>query len=159
QLVASDIYEAGFAALQARFGPAGARPAATLARPQPSLSEPLAAPAAQPPLPAGILESRAIVVERYGGPGGMGPPLGRVPPPGPGEVRLRHSAIGVNFIDIYCRTGFYRLLQPPGILGMEAAGTVIEVGPGVTHLRAGDRVVYACEPVGAYVETRTMPAQ
>ena len=47
-----------------------------------------------------------------------------VPPPGPGEVRLRHTAIGVNFIDIYCRTGYFRLLTPPGVPGMEAAGVV-----------------------------------
>ena len=81
-----------------------------------------------------------------------------VPPPGPGEVRLRHTAIGVNFIDIYCRTGFFRLLTPPGVPGMEAAGIVTDVGEGVAHLRAGDRIVYACAPVGAYAEVRTIDA-
>ena len=88
----------------------------------------------------------------------MRPATVRVPPPGPGEVRLRQTAIGVNFIDIYCRTGFLKLLRPPGVPGMEAAAVVTDVGPGVTHLRPGDRVAYACEPVGAYAELRTMAA-
>ena len=158
RLVAGDIYEAGFAALQTRFGAAETRPLPTLARPPQAELETVAARAGAAPLPAGVLESRAIVVERYGGPEVMVPAVVRVPPPGPGEVRLRHSAIGVNFIDVYCRTGFFTLLQPPGIPGMEGAGTVIDVGPGVTHLQPGDRVVYACEPVGAYVQIRTMPA-
>jgi NADPH:quinone reductase-like Zn-dependent oxidoreductase len=64
--------------------------------------------------------------------------------------------MGVNFIDIYCRTGFLKLLRPPGIPGMEAAAVVTDVGPGVTDFRPGDRVAYACEPVGAYSELRTM---
>jgi NADPH:quinone reductase-like Zn-dependent oxidoreductase len=80
------------------------------------------------------------------------------PPPGPGEVRLRHGAIGVNYIDVYCRTGFFRLLTPPGVPGMEAAGTILDVGTGVRGLSPGDRVAYACEPVGAYAGIRTMPA-
>lgn len=162
RLVAEDIYEAGFAALRVRFGaPEGRSPPSSVRRPQPAAFETSAAPAvaaAAAALPAGVLECRAIVVERYGGPEAMVPATVRVPPPGPGEVRLRHSAIGVNFIDIYCRTGFFTLLTPPGIPGMEAAGTVVDVGAGVSHLRPGDRVVYACEPVGAYAQIRTMPA-
>ena len=158
RLVANDIYQAGFAALQTRFGAAETRPLPALVRPPKAELETMAARAGAAPLPAGVLESRAIVVERYGGPEVMVPAVVRVPPPGPGEVRLRHSAIGVNFIDVYCRAGFFTLLQPPGIPGMEGAGTVIDVGPGVTHLQPGDRVVYACEPVGAYVQIRTMPA-
>lgn len=158
QMVAEDIYEAGFTALQRHFGvPAAARPSPGLAPPAPvETAAPRTAAAAAAPV--STLESLAIVVERYGGPEVMARAVVRVPPPGPGEVRLRHAAIGVNFIDIYCRTGFFSLLRPPGIPGMEAAGTVIDIGPGVTHLQPGDRVVYACEPVGAYTEMRTMPA-
>jgi NADPH:quinone reductase-like Zn-dependent oxidoreductase len=158
RLVAGDIYEAGFAALQRHFGTPAARP---IRAPEPMPPERVET-AAQPAAAArqdGAAESRAILVERYGGPEVMRPVTVRVPPPGPGELRLRHAAIGVNFIDIYCRTGFFSLLQPPGIPGMEAAGTVIDVGLGVAHLRPGDRVVYACEPVGAYAEIRTMPAR
>jgi NADPH2:quinone reductase len=107
--------------------------------------------------PAAI-EARGIVVPRYGGAEVMEERVLSVPPPGPGEVRLRHTAIGVNFIDIYCRTGFFSLLTPPGVPGMEAAGVVTDVGEGVTHLQTGDRVVYACEPVGAYAEARTISA-
>src|SRR5690606_9945869 len=114
---------------------------------------PTAAPAS-----SASLDSRAILVEAYGGAEVMRPVVVKVPPPGRNEVRLRHTAIGVNFIDIYARTGFLRLLTPPGIPGMEAAGVVTDVGDGVAHLRPGDRVVYACEPVGAYAEVRTMDA-
>jgi NADPH:quinone reductase-like Zn-dependent oxidoreductase len=156
-MVAEDIYEAGFAALQRRFGAAAARPSGVLTRLPPAPAETVAL-RADAPASTGSLQARAIVVERYGGPEVMTPAVVSVPPPAPGEVRLRHSAIGVNFIDIYCRTGFFSLLRPPGIPGMEAAGTVIDVGAGVTHLQPGDRVVYACEPVGAYTEMRTMPA-
>jgi len=80
-------------------------------------------------------------------------------PPGPGQVRIRHTAIGVNFIDVYCRTGYFDLLRPPGAPGMEAAGVVIDVGSGVRHLSAGQRVGYACPPVGAYSTVRTMDAE
>ena len=78
--------------------------------------------------------------------------------PGPGEVRIRQTAIGVNYIDIYVRKGLYKMITPPAPLGMEAAGLVIDVGPEVTHVLPGDRVAYACPPVGAYVTVRTMPA-
>ncbi len=104
------------------------------------------------------MEARAIVVPNYGGAEVLETRTVAVPPPRAGEVRLRHTAIGVNFIDIYCRTGYFRLLTPPDVLGMEAAGVVVDVGEGVSHLRPGDRVVYACEPVGAYSEARTMDA-
>ena len=107
---------------------------------------------------AGAIEAQAIVVSRHGGPEVLVPATVSVPPPGPGEVRLRQTAIGVNYIDVYCRTGFFDLLQPPAVPGMEAAGVVVDVGPGVTHLAAGDRVAYACPPVGAYAAARTMDA-
>ena len=74
-----------------------------------------------------------------------------LPPPGAGEARVRHTAIGVNFIDIYHRTGLYKMPLPAG-LGMEAAGVVDSVGPGVTRVAPGDRVAYASGPAGAYSE-------
>jgi NADPH2:quinone reductase len=102
--------------------------------------------------------TRAIVVERYGGPEVLEFKEIALPAPGPGEVLIRHTAIGVNFIDVYCRTGFFDLLKPPGVPGMEAAGIVEAAGPGVS-LSPGDRVAYACPPVGAYAERRVMPAE
>lgn len=106
----------------------------------------------------GAIEAAAIVVSRHGGPEVLVPATVRVPPPGPGEVRLRQTAIGVNYIDVYCRTGYFDLLTPPAVPGMEAAGVVVDVGPGVTHLTPGDRVAYACPPVGAYAAARTIDA-
>src|SRR5436190_8425010 len=78
--------------------------------------------------------------------------------PGPGEVRLRHTAVGVNFIDVYHRTGLYPVPPPPFPLGTEACGVVEAVGSGVTGLTAGDRVAYATSPLGAYAEARLVPA-
>ncbi|HWQ38794.1 MAG TPA: quinone oxidoreductase [Burkholderiales bacterium] len=77
--------------------------------------------------------------------------------PGAGEVRVRHTAIGLNFIDTYHRSGLYPLPLPSG-LGLEAAGIVEAVGPGVAHVKAGDRVAYAGGAPGAYSEIRVMPA-
>ena len=77
--------------------------------------------------------------------------------PGDGQVRLRHTAVGLNFIDTYQRSGLYAMPLPSG-LGSEAAGVVEEVGPGVADLKPGDRVAYAGGPLGAYSETRVMPA-
>ncbi len=77
-------------------------------------------------------------------------------PPGPGQARVRHTAIGLNFIDVYTRTGLYPV-APPAILGVEAAGVVEEVGPGVTLVAPGDRVVYNGLP-GAYCTRRNAPA-
>jgi NADPH2:quinone reductase len=100
----------------------------------------------------------AIQVRQYGGPEQMQlteVPLGE---PGPGEIRIRHAACGVNFIDIYQRTGLYQ--NPlPLTLGMEGAGTVEAVGEGVTHLAPGDRAAYASQPPGAYSAARVMPAR
>lgn len=77
--------------------------------------------------------------------------------PGQGEVRIAHKAVGLNFIDVYQRTGLYPM-QLPHAMGMEAAGIVEAVGAGVTHLKAGDRVAYASQPPGAYAQARIMPA-
>jgi NADPH2:quinone reductase len=77
--------------------------------------------------------------------------------PGPGEARVRHHAIGLNYIDVYFRTGLYPQPLPAGI-GMEGAGVVEAIGAGVTEVKVGDRVAYACRPPGAYAEVRVMPA-
>ena len=77
--------------------------------------------------------------------------------PGPGEVRIRQTAVGLNFIDVYMRTGLYPLAQLPAVLGMEAAGVVVSVGEGVDGFAEGDRVAYCMMP-GAYAEERLIPA-
>lgn len=78
--------------------------------------------------------------------------------PGPGEVRIRHNAIGVNFVDIYHRTGLYPVPHFPIILGVEGAGFIEAVGDNVSDLKPGDRVAYAGLPIGAYASTRLLPA-
>jgi NADPH:quinone reductase len=80
-----------------------------------------------------------------------------LPAPAPGEARVVHSAVGLNFIDVYHRTGLYPLGLPSG-LGLEGAGVVEAVGSDVTEFKAGDRVAYAGGPVGAYAEARNIPA-
>ena len=77
--------------------------------------------------------------------------------PGPGEARIRHTAVGLNFVDIYNRSGVYPVQLPSG-LGSEGAGVVEEVGSGVTDLKVGDRVAYGASPLGAYAEERLIPA-
>ncbi len=77
--------------------------------------------------------------------------------PGPGQVRLRHTAVGLNYIDTYQRSGLYPMPLPSG-LGSEAAGVIEEIGSGVADLKPGDRVAYAGGPLGAYSEARVMPA-
>ena len=102
--------------------------------------------------------SLAVQIRQPGGPEELqivDVPVGE---PGPGEVRIRHHAIGLNFIDVYHRTGLYPL-PLPATIGMEGAGVVEAVGPGVTHLAVGDRVAYAGQPPGSYCERRVMPAQ
>jgi NADPH:quinone reductase len=78
--------------------------------------------------------------------------------PGPGQARVRHRAIGVNFVEVYHRTGLYPL-PLPSALGQEAAGVVEAVGDGVRHVKEGDRVAYANGPPGSYAELRLMPAE
>src|SRR5262245_43302843 len=105
-----------------------------------------------------VIRGPAIVIDRHGGPDELKSREVDAPPPGPGEARLRQTAVGVNYIDVYVRTGHYPLLAPPGTPGMEAAGVVIDIGEGVTGILPGDRVAYACPPVGAYATYRTMKA-
>ncbi|WP_397535604.1 quinone oxidoreductase family protein [Roseateles sp.] len=78
--------------------------------------------------------------------------------PGPGEIRIRHKALGLNYIDVYHRSGAYPLPLPAS-LGMEASGVIEAVGEGVTHLKVGDRAAYASQPPGAYCTARVMPAR
>lgn len=102
--------------------------------------------------------AKTVQITQPGGPEAMALvdlPLGD---PGEGEVRVRHHACGLNFIDVYQREGLYPLPMPHA-LGMEAAGVVEAVGAGVSHLKEGDRVAYASAPPGAYAEARVMPAK
>jgi NADPH2:quinone reductase len=104
------------------------------------------------------MTSKAVRIERHGGPEEMQLVDVQVGDPGPGEIRIRHKAIGLNFIDVYQRTGLYPFAMPLQ-LGMEASGVVEAVGEGVQHLRAGDRAAYASQPPGSYSELRVMPAK
>jgi NADPH:quinone reductase len=104
------------------------------------------------------LTSQTIVIEQFGGPEVMQLKTVTVGEPGPGEVRIAHKACGLNFIDVYQRTGLYPNPLPLH-LGMEAAGLVEAVGEGVNHLAVGDRVAYASNPPGAYSQRRVMPAR
>ena len=101
--------------------------------------------------------TQAIRISHTGGPEVMTLRSVDLPDPGPSEVRIRHTAIGVNFIDTYHRSGLYPVPLPSGI-GLEAAGIIETVGEGVTHLRAGDRVAYGNGPLGAYAEAVNAPA-
>ena len=100
----------------------------------------------------------AVRLKKQGGPEVMTFEEVEVPPPGAGEVTLRHTAVGLNFIDVYQRSGHYPLHLPSGI-GQEGAGVVTAVGPGVTTTKVGDRVAYASVPLGAYAEARNYPAE
>ena len=100
----------------------------------------------------------AIQIDQAGGPEQLKTVTVEVGDPGPGEIRVRHKAIGLNFIDVYQRSGLYPFPMPLR-LGMEASGVVEAVGDGVTHLKAGDRVAYASNPPGSYSEARVMPAK
>jgi NADPH2:quinone reductase len=104
------------------------------------------------------LTSLTVRVDRPGGPQEMHLVDLPVPDPGPGEIRIRHHACGLNFIDVYQRSGVYPLPMPLS-LGLEGAGVVEAVGPGVTHLNVGDRAAYAGGPPGAYCVQRVMPAK
>ena len=101
--------------------------------------------------------AKTAIIEEAGGPEAIQLVDWPVGEPGPGEVRIVHKAIGLNFIDVYQRTGLYPMALPHA-LGMEAAGVIDAIGDGVTHLAVGDRAAYAAMPPGAYCEARVMPA-
>lgn len=143
-MVAQGVYEAGFTNLRRYLDAERGRQGA---------------PAARAPS-GGAMPCRDVRVARYGGPEELEPAAGTALPPGPGEVRIRQAAVGVNFIDVYLRRGWIPGMLPlPGVPGMEAAGTVLDVGSGVTALAAGDRVAYLCAQPGAYRSVRTVAAQ
>ena len=177
-LVGKEVYEAGFDGVRRALGlspaagrgaPAGASSAygprtaaaASSSAPARAPSAPRSGPSghqAGGARPAGALEGEAMVLERHGGPEVLACAPTCAPPPGPGEIRIRHTAVGVNYIDVYCRTGYFDLVPPGGTPGLEAAGMVIDVGSGVRRLAPGQRVGYACPPPGAYATVRTMDA-
>jgi len=138
-MVGRGVYEAGFEGLR-RYLKDGRRPQA--ARPS----------------TAGEMTGQAVVLKAFGGTDRLVFESIAVPAPGPGEVRLRQQAIGVNFIDIYIRRGDYAMVTPPAAIGMEAGGTVIDVGPDVHRFLPGDLVAYAYAVPGAYATLRTLPA-
>lgn len=102
---------------------------------------------------------QAIRMHATGGPDVLRPERVALPQPGRGEVRLRHAAVAVNYVDVYHRTGLYPLPVLPAVIGVEGAGTVEELGPGVSDLSVGDRVAWAGPPVGGYAEVRNIAAE
>ena len=101
--------------------------------------------------------TQAIRIHANGGPEVMRWEDVPTPEPGPGEALVRHEAVGLNYIDVYFRTGLYKA-PLPSTPGMEAAGVVVDVGPGVTEVKPGDRVAYAGGPIGAYATERAIAA-
>jgi NADPH:quinone reductase len=142
-LLAQGVYEAGFENLRRHLQQGGDRGRGSAA-----------------PMPAALpLPTRQVRVSRYGGAEVLQGTDAECPAPGPGEVRIRQRVVGVNYIDIYLRKGWIPpMLAAGGTPGMEAAGNVIDVGPGVHHLGAGDRVAYLGPQPGAYCTLRTVPA-
>ena len=100
---------------------------------------------------------KAIIINETGGPGVMQLVDVEETRPGPGEIRIRHTGIGLNYIDTYHRSGLYPVPLPSG-LGLEAAGVVVETGPGVKGLKQGDRIAYGSGPIGAYSQARNVLA-
>jgi NADPH:quinone reductase len=155
RLVTEDIYQNGFAAIRQllrRVPSSRAVESRSTASPASVSSGPLNERSSL----RSVAHSRAIIVSHYGGPEVLELKEIVLPQLGWGEVRIRHTAIGVNFIDVYCRNGSFNLLKPPEAPGMEAAGVIEAIGDGVTDFKIGDRVAYACLPVGAYSERRNM---
>jgi len=102
-------------------------------------------------------KAKTVVIEEFGGPEQLRIIMRDLEAPGPGQILIRQEAAGLNFIDVYQRSGLYPL-DLPHALGMEASGVIEAVGDGVTHLKVGDRAAYASAPPGAYCEARVMPA-
>jgi NADPH2:quinone reductase len=146
RFVAEDIIEAGFRAFARSLASGPPIPAQISRRSLPVSG-------------ASGIATTAIILTRYGGPEVLEAQNVFAADPGPGEARIRQTAVGVNFIDVYCRRGSFDLVTPPGILGLEAAGVVESVGPGVSNVSPGDRVGYACAPPGAYTQIRTMRSE
>ena len=143
-MVARDVYEAGFDNLRRYLRDGADRHGAAAAATMPTA------------LP---MASRQAVVRRYGNPDVLQSGEGEAAAPAAGEVRIRQRAIGVNYLDVYLRKGWIPAMLPlPGVPGMEAAGTVVDVGAGVSGVLPGDRVAYLGPVPGAYCSVRTVPA-
>ncbi|MGN6388930.1 MAG: quinone oxidoreductase family protein [Burkholderiaceae bacterium] len=104
------------------------------------------------------LASRQVRIHRHGDAAALQLDTVDLPEPAPGEIRVRHHAAGVNYVDVYHRAGLYPLPGLPATLGVEGAGVVEAVGDGVGHLAVGQRVAYAGPPVGGYADVRNLPA-
>jgi NADPH:quinone reductase-like Zn-dependent oxidoreductase/uncharacterized protein YndB with AHSA1/START domain len=144
-MVASGVYEAGFENLRRHLHAQGGRHADR--------------PAAARGAVGGVLPGRQVRLSRYGAADVLEPQAAEVQPPGPGEVRIRQRAVGVNFIDIYLRRGWIPAMLPlPGVPGMEAAGVVVDTGADVQGLAPGDRVAYLHPEAGSYCSVRNVPA-
>ena len=102
--------------------------------------------------------SKAVIIDKNGGPEELKVVDVKVGEPGAGEIKIAHKAVGLNYIDVYQRVGLYPLPLPLH-MGMEASGVITAVGSGVTHLKVGDRAAYASNPPGSYCEERVMPAK
>jgi NADPH:quinone reductase-like Zn-dependent oxidoreductase len=148
-MVAEGVYEAGFDNLRRHLAEGGdLRPPGA-----PTGTDRAPMPRALP------VPTRRVVAAQYGGPEQLVAQDGEAPAPGPGEVRIRHRAIGVNYIDVYLRRGWIPpMMAPGGTPGMEAAGTVLDVGEGVHGFLPGDRVAYMGPRPGAYCGVRSVPA-
>ena len=144
-VVAQGVYEAGFENLRRHLAAGG------------DLRAPGASHTGMPralPVP-----TRRVVVAAYGSAEQLLPQDGQAPAPGPGELRIRQRAIGVNYLDVYLRRGWIApMLAPGGTPGMEAAGSVLDVGEGVHGFLPGDRVAYIGPQPGAYCSVRSVPA-
>jgi NADPH:quinone reductase-like Zn-dependent oxidoreductase len=138
QLVGRDVYEGGFAGL-ARYLQQGGFDVQTSAA-------------------EAVIDGRAVVFEHFGGPEVLVARDRRIARPAPGEVRVRHTAIGINYLDVYIRRGIAPLAEPGDVLGVEAAGIVLDVGSDVTQVSRGDRVAYTMVPTGSYSTHRNVPA-
>jgi len=103
--------------------------------------------------------AQVVRIHETGGPDVLRVEDADVPRPGDSEILIRQRAIGVNYIDIYHRTGLYKLMTYPIILGLEASGVVEQVGKSITNIKPGDRVAYCGGPIGAYAEYRVIPAK
>lgn len=103
------------------------------------------------------MKTHAIRIDEHGDASTMRWEVLELPDPGPGEAQIRHHAVGLNYIDVYHRTGLYPVPALPSGLGIEGAGVVVSVGEGVIELTQGDRVAYATPPIGVYAEARNLP--
>ena len=102
--------------------------------------------------------TKAIRIHEYGGPEVLRWEDVPMPEPGPDDAIVRNEAVGLNFVDVYFRTGLYKVSALPCVLGQEGAGVVIATGNRVTNVKSGDRVAYGTGPLGAYSTARLIPA-